>query len=627
MGQSLPWVKSDLTWVILSCYHEGMNNAQALAALTPGFDPYAGHSDTGSFFSHIGHAISSAAKGIGKGVSRVVHDATHPKDLAKDSFSVAKYSYKNVVVPAVAKGLPIVQTVLKNAGPMGMVASGAISAMRAGLSGKNLESIAWAAAEGAAPTGIDKAIGAAEALRHGSNVLKTAIDAGVTHFIPGSPEHLGYESAISVLKTAANKVALGVARRALPTEGAKRAFDAAVGTVSTVVNAHPQALLQRAGSIRNFSMGRAKGVISAFQPNLKNAIDSLKRNPSLMTQHPMVLAQQFGTTTQTVLSAMRHVGQTRLLPWRSLTPNAANFVRRYHPHAPMSALTHGTADTAGLTEDGIQYVVVAGDSPWAIAQKLSGNGNNWTQLKALNTDKKPTIDKNVWTGEVLNIPPSWQKPTAKVALPPAALPSQPAPQAPTIPVITAPPSISIVPSILQGKSILVAWSKTDGVNQAGLPDYGLQAADLSTTMGPRDSLEMQSFQNWDNKTGNAGLPVNGQLDAATLAALQSWAETRAAQAIPGASIPGANQTITLPPMVISGEPNLGLPNPLALPPPGVPALSSGASPLPAVAANPPASGTTPKKSMAPALAGAAIGGVIFGLPGAIIGGVAGAAIG
>lgn len=594
-------------------------------ALSNNFDPYAGHSDTGWFGSKIAHAISHAAKGIGKGIERGVHDATHPKDLAKDSFSIAKYSYKNVVKPAVAKGLPIVQTILKDAGPIGMVASGAIGAMKAGLSGKNLESIAWAAAEGAAPTGIDKAIGAAEAIRHGSNVLKTAINEGVTHFVPGSPEHLGYESAISVLKTAANKAALGVARRALPSEGAKRAFDAAVGTVSQVVSANPTALMKRANSIPSFNMSKVKGVISPFQPNLKHAIDTFKRNPALMTQHPMVLAAKFGTTQQTVLDAIRRSSTTHLLPWRSLTPNAANFVRKWHPNAPISALTHGTSDTAGLTSDGTQYVVVAGDSPWAIAQKLSGNGANWTQLKALNTDKNPTIDKNVWSGEILNIPASWQKPTATPASPPPiALPSQPAPQAPSGPVIPSlPPAISIAPSILQAKSILVAWSKTDGVNQAGLTDYGANVADLSTSMGPRDSLELQAFQNWDNKTASAGLPVNGQLDAATLAALQQWAEQRAEQAIPSAVTPGE---IVLPPMVIFGSPPPNpnplpdIPNPMVSPVPVVAPPGQPATPA-SVAAN------SPPSKIGPMAAGAAIGGVLFGLPGALIGGVAGAAIG
>ena len=617
-----------------------MSPAECYQALQVGHDPYAGHRDTGWFGSKIAHAVSNAvssvAKDAGKGVSTlgkgIVKVADAPLNLTGKYIPGVKYlnapakfvghmgvdaaegvaqgAINTVAHPNLNNLVATAQNGLKNLGPVGMVASGAMGAMKAGLQGKNLESIAWAAAEGAAPSGIDKAIAAAEALRHGSNVLKTALNSGLTSFLPGTPEALGFNAAVAVLKTAANKGALGVARAALNTEGARRAFDAAIGTVSKVAQANPAALIKRVG-IPNISMGKAKGVISPYQPNLKNAIDTLKRNPALMTQHPMVLAAQFGTTQQTVLDAIRRVGTESLLPWRSLTPTAAMFVRKWHPSAPMSALTHGTADTAGLDQTGTKYIVVSGDSPWSIAQKLSGNGANWTQLKALNMDKNPTIDKNVCSGEVLNIPASWQKPVAAPAAPPpVALPTQPAPQAPSGPVTPVlPPAISVAPSILQAKSILVAWSKTDGLNQAGLSDYGTNVADLSTSMGPRDNLELQAFQNWDNKSSSAGLPVNGQLDAATLTALQNWAEARAAQAIPNASLPG--QVIL--PTVIS-QPDV--PNPTVQP----------ASPVPTV---------TPKGQTAPATGsklpvmagGAAVGGLLFGLPGAILGGIAGAAIG
>lgn len=599
-----------------------MNRAQCIAALTPGFDPYAGHSDTGSFFSKIGHAISHAAKDIGNEAKRGLHDATHPKDFLKDSFSVAKYGYKNIVKPAVMKGLPIVQTVLKDAGPIGMVAGGAIGAMKAGLSGKNLESIAWAAAEGAAPTGIDKAIGAAEALRHGSNVLTTALHQAASAITPGSPEHLGFQSALDVLKASGSKAALGVARRALPTEGAQRAFDAAIGTVSQAVSKN-QSLMVRPGAPIARSLGRPRPPISSMHPNLKAVVDSLKRNPSLMATDPMVLANKFSTNHATILDAMKHVGTKQLLPWRSMSPRAMSFILKWHPHAPVSALGHGTNDTAGLDQTGTKYVVVKGDSPWAIAQALSGNGNNWTQMKALNTDKNPTIDKNIWTGEVLNIPVSWQKPVAPVPVPapPPAVAVQPAPVIPAV-IQPVPAQISVSPSILQAKAILVAWGKTDGVGKSMIVDYGTQAADLSTTMGPRDTTQLAAFQNWDNSSFSAGLPVTGQLDPATLLALQTWAENRAEQAIPNAT----GNVITLPPMIVTAPPQVyNLPN-LATVPPGVTPTPSGASPLPAVAST---TSTTPTQGvgkMGAAVGGAAIGGVLFGIPGAIIGGIAGAAI-
>ncbi len=641
-----------LTRVICSCYHRNMtmNRNEAAAALQHGFDPYAAHPDTSGLFSSIGHAISSAAHSVANTTKRIGHDITHPKDLAKDAWS----GTKSVGKFAVHNALPVVQTVLKNVGPLGMVASGAIGAMKAGLSGKNLESIAWAAAEGAAPSGIDKAIGAAHAIRNGSNVLKTAIGAAASSFTPGTVEHLGFNSAISALKETGSKVALGVARRALPNEGARRAFDAAVGTVADVVSKNPQALLKRAGSIAEFSLSRPRGVISPHQPNLKHAIETLKRNPTLTTQHPMVLANRFGTSQQVVLQALKHVAPMRLMPWRSLTPTAARFIKKWHPHAPVSALTHGSGNTAGLDEAGTHYIVTKGDSPWAIAQKLSGNGDNWRLLIPLNKDKKPGVDKTVWVGEVLNIPAAWQKPGATAPSPGPATSSQPAPVR-----VTTTPKIfstrSVAPSILQAKSILVAWSKTDGVNQAGLPDYGSTAADLSTDFGARDSFVLTSFQNWDNKTAGTHLLVDGILGPDSLTALQQWAERRAAAAVKNPSavtIPVTPSVMTLPELVVSA----------AAPPKFVPALpAAAAASVPAavaaalptasptvinttatpVAATPPiASPTQPAtpasvaattgqsgSKMAPMLAGAAVGGVTFGLPGAIIGAVAGAAIG
>lgn len=503
--------------------------------------------------------------------------------------------------------------------------------------------IAAAKQLGSSQAGIQKAIGAAQAIKNGSPVLKSALSSAVQHFVPNSPEHLGFNTAVSVLKqTAGNKAALGVARRALPSESARHAFDSAIGVISHTVSGNPAALAKRAGSMFTPMMGKAKGIISPYQPNLKNAIDSLTRNPTLTTQHPLVLANKFGTTQQTVLQALKHVGGQRLLPWRSLSPTASAFIQKWHSMAPMGALGHGSNNTAGLDETGTKYIVVKGDSPFSIAQKLVSNGNRWPELKAVNGDKKPGIDKNVWSGEVLNLPPSWQKPTV-TASPGAALPSQPAPTRPDSPPPA--PTFSTAPGTLQAKSILVAWSKTDGVNQAGIPDYGSSAADLSTDFGPRDSTELMSFQNWDNKFGSVGpkLAVDGKLGPKSLAALQQWTETRAQQAIPSGpivSVPG--QVTTLPEVLITASPPIAVPTAaipvpvVASPPaPPTPVVINTATPappspaLPAVAtpsqpAAPVASSSGGK--MGPALAGAAIGGVIGGLPGAIIGGIAGAAI-
>lgn len=508
---------------------------------------------------------------------------------------------------------------------------------------KNMNFGKMASAIGSSQAGIQKAIGAAQALQNKSPVLGEALKQAVSHYASGSPGHIGFSTAINVLKTTAgNKVALGVARRALPNEAARQAFDAAIGTVSAVVSKNPGALAQRAGSTFVPQLSAPKGKLSVFQPAMKSAMDAIKRNPTLAASHPMVLASKLGTSQQTVIDAMKKVGGQRLLPWRSMSPNAARFVQKWSPFSSVKALTHGTSDTAGLDETGTKYIVEKGDFPFKIAQKLTGNGARWVELKPLNTDKKPDITKNVWVGEVLNIPASWQKPIAKptASTAPAAA-SQPSPSRPTAAPVST-PTLSVAPGILQAKSILVAWGKTDGINESGVSDYGSTAADLSTDFGPRDTLQLKSFQNWSNKKG-AKLAVDGKLGPKSLAALQSWAEGRANQAVAEAS----PTVTTLPEVVIeaaapvksAGIPQLPapvlpvpvLPVPVATPlvSSPVPIAPTPSAPIATPPSQPAVAASSPKSEgskLGPILGGAAVGGTLFGLPGAIIGGIAGAAI-
>jgi len=570
----------------------------------------------------------------GKKISKIVLDRVNA-NLSKLPSSVAKAAQIGI---ALGQGQNIQKTLIK-AAPSMMNFKNPIAAANTLMR----------TAEGATKAGVTKAVGAAQAIKNGSPILNNALQKAGSQFRPGSVERMGFNTAVNVLKrTSGNTQALGAARRALPTEAARRAFDNAIGAVSHTVS-NNKSLATRAGSIFNPQMSRVKGTISPYQPNLKHAIDTLRKDPTLAAQHPMVLANKFGTTQQTILGALKHVGTQRLLPWRSLSPAAASMVQKWNRFAPISALTHGTNDTAGLDETGTKYVVEKGDSPFKIAQKLTGNGNRWVELKALNKDKKPDITKNVWVGEVLNLPASWQKPIARPqASSGPAVSSQPSPQAPSGSV-SLPPAISVAPGTLQAKAILVAWGKTDGIKEAGVTDYGSTAADLSTDFGARDKLQLRSFQNWANKPGNPvpNLVVDGILGPKSLAALQFWAENRAKQTD---STPVGPIVTTLPGVLITAAPPVaspGLPTvspPISLPPapvslPPVIAVQTPAQPAPPVpTVAPPSQPATPatvaaagqaagsSSKMGPALAGAAIGGTLFGLPGAIIGGIAGAAM-
>jgi nucleoid-associated protein YgaU len=61
------------------------------------------------------------------------------------------------------------------------------------------------------------------------------------------------------------------------------------------------------------------------------------------------------------------------------------------------------------------YTVVSGDSAWRIAQKLTGDGNRWRELRDANPDKPRSNDgnfKTLFAGEVLKLPDSWVTKTA-----------------------------------------------------------------------------------------------------------------------------------------------------------------------------------------------------------------------
>lgn len=662
------------------------------------FEPDTGFDDTGSFFGSIAKGLGKAAGAVGKAASSVTKVALAPANLVVKGLShvpvlggvvnavhglatmpirasqqileggnISKVAVANLksalnnvktvgpwaqtvlsLVPgigtglsagigaglALAEGKPISEAMLaavKGAMPGGPAAQSAFSVAQGALQGKPIDQIAIGALplSPQAKSLLIQGLNAAKDIAKGKNVSKSLLDNAIKSLPPQ------YAKAVQV------GVAMGHAKNiqdALKT-GAKGAASYAVQKVGG------QVMNRVRPGIPNINLSRPKGVISAFSPQLKNAINTLKKNPTLAGQNLSVLAGRMGTTQQTALQALRHVATQRLLPWRSLSPHSAAFVRKWSPNSPMRALSHFGHNTAGLDEAGTHYIVAKGDSPFSIAQKLTGNGNNWTQLKALNKDKKPTIDKNVWVGEVLNIPESWQKPVAKTAATaPVAVLNQPTTTAPAT-ITTPAPVFSVAPGTLQAKSILIAWSKTDGINEAGAPNYGNDAVDLSTDFGPRDKLELMAFQNWDNKTGNAGLKVDGILGPKSLAELQHWSETRAQRALPAASIPGI---MTLPEVVIEASapaksplPAVTAPAPLPAPVAVIPALQLPApvavsvpqAPVPVVA--PPQKPATPASvaaaspkgsSLGPMAAGAAAGALMFGLPGAIIGGIAGAAM-
>lgn len=634
--------------------------ADPLSMAQAGFDPYAGYTDAGWFGSNIAKGISKVAK------------------------KVAKVAVK--AAPIVAQKLaPIAQTALRNSGPMGMVANAAVEGMKAGLSGKNIGGIALAAAHGAAPSGINEALVAGEKLARGDNVIKTALATGADHFIKGSGERFAYSVAADALKKGATKSDLGIARKALATEGQRRAFDAAVGTVALAMKKPPRPMSANAPTVAP----RVQMARKSMRVELKSHAVAKRRKPR----------------------------------WQRLSNRGAAWLRRHVPHAPVFALLGRDtgALSGGLTASqmptvrlgnvnaavktlqatlnekrGAALVVDGNFGPKTLAAvkafQLASGGlvvdgvvgpKTWAALDAAASmavpaslpmpaviTSRPTLrlgsrDPAVKTAQVLlntknnaglvvdgifgqktqSATMAFQKrvglvvdgvigPKTWAALDsaPGLMMSTPAISLPTIvptsltPQPTITDSASDTASAIQAKAILVAWTKTDGIGEAGFPDYGVRPEDMSTTFGPRDVFVAASFERWSNRTQGTNLPTDGGLTPELSNALRVWAEKRAAAAANFPTVaPAPSQSPGIVPSTAIVPVSPSLPTVVQTPTGPVVSLPQDTvvAKSPAVVVNQPKPADKPN-ALVLAGGGAALGFAIAGLPGAIIGGAAGA---
>jgi hypothetical protein len=220
---------------------------QVPAIATHGFDPYgdvAAWSDVTCYYD-TGWGLGSITRGISRAVKKA------GRSVARVAKSVAKSKLIGDAVKYAQRGLA-------NAGPIGMAAAGALGGLSAVVRGKNLEEIAWAAAEGAAPEGIRQAVGAAHALRRGEPVIGAALGATVGALSPEGKR--AAESALTALKTGKGVAELARRRRSLRSEAERRAFDVAVGAVAKASRQVPKrarATVQRSAKRAASAAGRA----------------------------------------------------------------------------------------------------------------------------------------------------------------------------------------------------------------------------------------------------------------------------------------------------------------------------------------------------------------------------------
>jgi hypothetical protein len=608
-------------------YYSDTGGFDVGAVTSHGFDPY----------SDVGWFGSSLVKSIGKAVKKVV--------------SVAKPIYK-AVSPALEKALPVVQQGLKNIGPIGMAASGALGTMKAVLDGKKLKDVAIAAAVGAAPSGIDRALQVGIRVASGDNLLKIGLDELGNRFSPGTAPALAFDVGKKLITSGSPKEALANARRALTDEVSRRAFDTAIGAAALAGDKaglpRPTKFLANATRRANLIAGNRGPMLvdvmpAPFRRSLPplfpaqvNAAMQAMRNGSSMS----AASRAFGAP---VASLRRAAMMRNARPnWRPVSPAAASFVRRYVPTAPLSALRLFGRDTMGLVDNGAVYVVENGDFPGKIAKKLTGKENLWPQLIAANPQKKTKTTKlgkefvTLVAGERLNVPKSWVLLNAPA---PGGTPG------------TATPSTDTA-AILQAKSLLVTWSKTDGLTEAGLTDYGTRPEDLSTTFGPRDKLVALAFEKWSNRVRGTKLTADGEMNPELSTALRNWAEARASLPVPPVSTtPASTPPASAPPVVVAPLP-LPLPPvvtapPASAPPASAPPVVALPFPLPPLPSEvppvvlpvpaPPIT-TTPSEPTSPSKdsgagdlalpAAGAIGGAMVGGPiGALLGAALGLAVG
>lgn len=520
--------------------------------------------------------LGGVTKSLGK-----VGTAT-AKAVGKTAIRAGELAVKGAKKLAKSEAMAFARTALKNSGPWGMVANGALSALEAAVRGESLEEIAWAAAEGAAPTGIDRAISAAHRLRKGEPVLSVALAEVKRELVPGSLGEKGFNVAERVMKgQRVDKAALAEARRSLPNDEARRGFDLAVGTVSRasrgakkgepMSNTRTAPIASAARGLTAVDPMSASRVVARTlqirraHPTVAMAASALDRSPALGAMAPADAARRLNLPVRAVADAM--AARRRRLAWRPLSRRAAGYVSRFSLVSPAALSLSPVRDTGALEPGGKTYVVEKNDYPVKIAQKLIGDGGQWKALIKANpqkpVDPKTGNFKTLYAGEKLNVPESWWPKTIASAPGLPGVTSAPAPSG-------APPTESAMTSaaMVAAKAALAAWGKTDGAGSAGFEDYGLNPADVMPVWGSRDKFMLSAFSVWHNAQGKSPtLSTEGELTQAHVDALKAWAEAKASGAAPSAPAPTAPTPTAPAPTTSPGQPTS------SAPPTGAPSLT------------------------------------------------------
>src|SRR6478752_2669864 len=232
----------------------------------------------GGLFSSIAHAVSSAAKGVAKGVSSVAK-ATGVTAVTKAAAKVAKVAtnYAQHAVSALGK-IPVIGPLANAAGNLMLLPANTVNQLAAGgridrVALGSLKS-ALANVKAIAPyaqtvlsfvpgvgQGLSGAIGASMALAAGQSI-SDALLAGVKGAIPGGPLAKGEK---------VSQVVIDAALKQLPPEAQKAVqIGAAIGQAKSIQDAARAAAGAATGLVSNVQKGVAAAAqIKALPPGIK----------------------------------------------------------------------------------------------------------------------------------------------------------------------------------------------------------------------------------------------------------------------------------------------------------------------------------------------------------------------
>lgn len=564
----------------------------------------------------VGRAVSGAAKGVARGVKAVgkvasnvpgVSTLTAPISLVADvakGRNVVRSVRKRAgqVVADTRKALPVAATVVSFVPGAGTAVSAGLRGAAALSAGKSLRTIAEEAALGAVPGGHLARAGLKTAIKvgRGQNVLRSVGEGALEY---GASQLGGGELAQRALAAGKGIVRGQNVLRTVGREGVAYAKSRVPGGIPTAALgaatqiARGQSVVRTLGQTAMQTAMQTAQLPSALKTPLKTAVATAK---SLTPRGTMPL--QFGRPSYglprsvspenvrriaSVVSPRRpqlgpvRVSRAAKAAFRPLSMNARSMLVR--------ALPHMRGEVSGLSETGAEWIVEKGDTGSKIAQKLTGNANRWTELKAVNPKimSRPAADIKkygfpIYVGDKVQLPSSWIQVVAKP-------PAQTAPA--TASTQTAPPVQMPGGDIAaqgQARTIMAAWGRSDGANEPGVVrDYGGQSELLATAWSSRDTLQASAFAEWWRRNGGAPAVNNGDWSEDLARALNLWAERKAAQvtntAMAGGGIvipslsgtpgtatpatvpattptpvtaapPGSTPTLTLPTLVVGGTP-------------------------------------------------------------------------